>query len=639
MTGVTSRAPKLVHLSQSEPSEFPSARFAQAAPLWQMTGAPRCASTRFACETLMTARVFLSVRPHASSAAHCSTSQVRGRSTALALVLLAAVVSACSDFTAPTAPKSPRVGAPLANASAAAGVTYYVSPTGNDKNAGTSAAKPWKSIKKVNGKTFNAGDRILFEGGGSFDGTLKFIASDRGTAALPIVVSTYGTGRATINSGNATAISLYNTAGIELRNLRLHGAGRTTNTGSGIDVYSDLAGNVLLPYLRVDSVEAYGYGNFGVQIGSWNASSGFSDVQVTNSWAHDNARGGFSTYAQNMYTHRNVYFGHLTASDNPGVPGATTNTGSGITLGGVKGGVIERSLAYNNGALCTAPEGPVGIWTYDSDSMVIQHNESYNNKTSGTADGGGFDLDQNTRNSIVQYNYSHGNAGAGYLMAHAPDNANHVGNTIRYNISENDGRKNSAAAIVVWGRTINAEIHNNSVYVTPSGTGTPRAMHVHNATITTHDVQHLHIRDNALYATGGLKVVIVSTDAINGAVDLRFEGNAYYAGSTAPSVTWGASTYAGLAAWRTATGQEKVAGVAVGYQGDPLFTAPGAGGTVGNADQLASLSAYRLRPSSPLVDSALDLTTMFGTNVGPVDFWSQSLKSGATYDVGAHEWR
>lgn len=565
--------------------------------------------------------------------------RLRDTSATAALVVLAAYVAACSDLTAPVAPASPRVGAPLASASVAAGVTYYVSPTGNDRNAGTSAAKPWKSIKKVNGKVFNAGDRILFEGGGSFDGTLKFIASDRGTAALPIVVSTYGTGRATINSGNATAISLYNTAGFELRNLRLHGAGRTTNTGSGIDVYNDLAGNVLLPYLRVDSVEAYGYGNFGVQIGSWNGASGFSDVQVTNAWAHDNARGGFSTYAQLPYTHRNVYFGHLTASDNPGVPAATTNTGSGITLGGVTGGVIERSLAYNNGALCTAPEGPVGIWTYDSDSVVIQHNESYNNSTGGAADGGGFDLDQNTRHSIVQYNYSHGNAGAGYLMAHAPDNANHTGNTIRYNISENDGRKNSAAAIVVWGRTINAEIHNNSVYLTPSGSGTPRAVHVHNATITTHDVQHLHIRDNALYATGGLKVVIVSTDQINGAVDLRFEGNAYYAGSSAPSITWGASTYAGLAAWRTATGQEKVAGAAVGYQGDPLFAAPGAGGTIGNADQLASLTAYRLQPASPLIDGALDLAALFGTNPGTSDFWSQALMSGAAYDVGAHEWR
>lgn len=554
----------------------------------------------------------------------------------MSLVLVAGFLAACSG---PTAPPPPIVARPMSSVSAAAGITYYVSPTGNDKNAGTSVAKAWRTIKKVNSKTFQAGDRILFQGGGSFDGALKFVAGDRGSATLPIVVSTFGTGRATINSGNTTAISLYNTAGFELRNLRLHGAGRATNTGSGISFYNDLAGSTMLAYIRIDSVEAHGYGQYGVVIGSWNGASGFTDVRVTDSWAHDNALGGFSTYAQLAYTHRNVYFGHLVASDNPGVAGASTNTGSGITLGGVKGGVIERSVAFNNGALCTAPEGPVGIWTYDSDSVLIQHNESYDNRTNGPADGGGFDLDQNTRNSTVQYNYSHGNAGAGYLMAHAPDNTDHTGNTIRYNISENDGRRNSAGAIVVWGRTINSEIYNNSVYITPSTTGTPRAVHVHNATITTHDVQHLHIRNNALYVTGGLKLVIVSADQLKGAVDLRFEGNTYYAGSTAPTFSWGSSNFTGLSAWRTGSGQEQIAGTATGLQGDPGFTAPGTGGTIGNADQLATLSAYRLKPTSPLIDRGLNLRTLFGTPMGPTDYWSQALMAGAAYDVGAHEWR
>ena len=565
------------------------------------------------------------------------TSQPQVRvTTTLALILLAVFVAACSNVTAPPAPSA---APPMSNVSAAAGATYYVSPTGNDKNAGTTVSKPWRTIKKVNSKVFGAGDRILFQGGGTFDGALTFVSSDRGTASAPIIVSTYGTGRATINSGATSAISLYNTAGFELRNLRLHGAGRTANSGSGIVAYNDLAGNVLLSYLRVDSVEAYGYGQYGVVIGSWNGSSGFSDVRVTDSRAYDNALGGFSTYAQLPYTHRNVYFGHLIASDNPGVASAQTNTGSGITLGGVTGGVIERSIAYNNGALCTAPEGPVGIWTYDSDSVVIQHNESYNNRTNGAADGGGFDLDQNTRNSIVQYNYSHGNAGAGYLMAHAPDNSNHVGNTIRYNISENDARKNSAAGIVVYGRTINSEIYNNSVFVTPSTTGTPRALHVHNATITTHDVQHLHIRNNALYTTGGLNVVIVSSDQLNGAVDLRFEGNTYYAGGSKPKFMYGATTYSGLVPWRSASGQERVNGAAVGMQRDPAFTAPGGGGTIGNADQLATLTAYRLKPTSPLIDHGLDLGALWGTSMGSVDYWSQTLRAGSAYDVGAHEWR
>lgn len=35
-------------------------------------------------------------------------------------------------------------------------------------------------------------------------------------------------------------------------------------------------------------------------------------------------------------------------------------------LGEVDHAVIERSLAWGNGASCTANEGPVGIWCYDS---------------------------------------------------------------------------------------------------------------------------------------------------------------------------------------------------------------------------------------------------------------------------------
>ncbi|MGC3974336.1 MAG: hypothetical protein QM771_08160 [Nitrospira sp.] len=66
------------------------------------------------------------------------------------------------------------------------------------------------------------------------------------------------------------------------------------------------------------------------------------------------------------------------------------HSGSGIILGNVDSGVIEWSKAYENGRLGNAG---VGIWTYDSTKVAIQHNESFANHTSGDADGGGFDLD------------------------------------------------------------------------------------------------------------------------------------------------------------------------------------------------------------------------------------------------------
>ena len=46
------------------------------------------------------------------------------------------------------------------------------------------------------------------------------------------------------------------------------------------------------------------------------------------------------------------------------------------------------------------------------------------------------------KNSVMQYNYSHDNDGAGYLLAQFTYAREFTNNIVRYNISENDGRKN-----------------------------------------------------------------------------------------------------------------------------------------------------------------------------------------------------
>jgi hypothetical protein len=131
----------------------------------------------------------------------------------------------------------------------------------------------------------------------------------------------------------------------------------------------------------------------------------------------------------------------------------------------------------------------------------------------------------------------------------------------------------------------------------------------------------------------------VSADQLNGAIDLRLEGNNYFAGGAAPKILWGNTNYAGLAPWRTATGQEMLGGVAVGQQSDPQFVNAGGGGTIGNADQLANLVAYKLQPTSPLVNTGLDLMQRFGVGAGTKDFYSASIAFGTGFDLGAHEWR
>ena len=70
---------------------------------------------------------------------------------------------------------------------------YYVdSVQGNDANNGLSATAPWKTIAKINSRSFNPGDAILFKRGGVWKEQL--IVPSSGNASNPITFGAYGSG-------------------------------------------------------------------------------------------------------------------------------------------------------------------------------------------------------------------------------------------------------------------------------------------------------------------------------------------------------------------------------------------------------------------------------------------------------------
>jgi parallel beta-helix repeat protein len=88
---------------------------------------------------------------------------------------------------------------------------YYISSSGDDtNNNGLSSSTPWKTIAKVNSvfSTFKPGDRVLFNRGDTFYGTLKISSS--GIAGNPIVISAYGSGAKPVISGFTTLSSWTN---------------------------------------------------------------------------------------------------------------------------------------------------------------------------------------------------------------------------------------------------------------------------------------------------------------------------------------------------------------------------------------------------------------------------------------------
>ncbi|MBA2564270.1 MAG: right-handed parallel beta-helix repeat-containing protein, partial [Gemmatimonadetes bacterium] len=447
----------------------------------------------------------------------------------------------------------------------------------------------------------------------------------------------YGTGRAKIIDADGVGLYAHNTAGLVISQLIFEGYGADYNKADGILFYNDLPGNVKLAFVRIQNVETAKFGRYGVAIGGANVASGFRDVRISNLWTHDNGDGGLLTYGKRKNVNQNVYVGYSRAFANDGHALSTLpSSGNGIVLGSVDGGTIERCLAYGNG---TTGKIPNGVWAYDSNNIVIQYNESYGNRSVRPVDGGGFALDRNVTNSVMQYNYSHDNEGVGYLLTHPVNDDNHAGNRVRFNVSQNDARDNRGA-IRIYGRVIDTEIHNNTIYLgaVPAGKPKPAAVFFNNARVPSAYPERLHIRNNIFRTDRGMPVVFAAASVLRGARDLRFEGNSYYSGGATWQVNWGGTNYFSLAAWRTGTGQEKLGTQSVGSDVDPKLTNGGGGGTIANPTSLSSgLPAYRLQATSPLVNMGLNLPALFSVDPGPRDFYGNTLPQSGAYDVGAHD--
>ncbi len=523
-----------------------------------------------------------------------------------------------------------------------AGHTYYLSPTGSDTADGLTPATAWRTLAAANAVALGPGDGVRLQGGATFAGTLTIGPADAGTAAAPVTVSSFGTGRATISSGLADGIDVTDTSGVAISNLDVVGGGSAVAlTAIGISLFDDLPATAarLANGITIDSVDVTGFGDVGVGIGSATVTTGFDHVTVSNATLHDDGTAGLFSYAGD-YTadpapyglaHADVTVDHVTAYANAGHAGRN-DSGSGICLGSVDGATIEHCVADGNGAGNTSTGGgPVGIWTYDSTAVVIRSCESYAN-TAAHSDGDGFDLDGGTTDSTIEDCYSHDNAGAGVLLCQFAGASAWGGNTVRYNVSQDDGGALNYAPIFLWAasntNTLDGcDIYGNTVYNSRTGPDAPKGIEIDVATT------NVHVRNNLFDVTAGGQTVLVKAAGTG----LLFQGNDYWAGTAAAAgISWVGRGYATVAAWRTGTGQETVGTVASGGSLDPQLAEPGGGVTVGPSGDLTTLSAYRLARTSPLINAGVNLSAL-GVTPAATDFFGQPTPDGAAFDVGADE--
>ncbi|MBW1597808.1 right-handed parallel beta-helix repeat-containing protein [Streptomyces sp. JJ38] len=514
---------------------------------------------------------------------------------------------------------------------AAGGFTYYVSPDGDDGADGTSPETAWRTLDRADVAKFRPGDRLRLQGGAKFRGGLDIAAGEAGDAENPVVVESFGKGRAVIRAASSAGVAVHNTGGVVIRDLVLRGGSGTRREYDGVQLFSDVADGERFGHVWISDVDASGF-RHGIGIGAEDG-VGFRDVRVSRATLHDNLEAGLSAsgpefHAETpVYAHEDVRVSDVRAFGNEGDPTASDrNTGSGIVFGSVRAGRIEDSVAFDNGerSSASAVEGPEGIWTYDSTKIVIENNVSYGNHTGSRVDGGGFGLDNNVSESVVQYNLSFGNDGPGYLVYSGKPTGAHRDNVLRFNLSANDTRKLEVyGGIVVYGVKLrDLDVYHNTVAMKANGPVKAPALRLQE------DLEGIRVHNNVFLTDGA---PVVDADGDFDPDEVALQGNAYHS-TGGWTVHWGQKRYDALDVWRAGTGHERWDGEDTGTDEDPCLGAAAAPVT-----EVAEAALLRSGCPADLEDAGVDLREAGVRDPGRVDYSGTPLRSPLT--VGALQGR
>jgi hypothetical protein len=361
----------------------------------------------------------------------------------------------------------------------------------------------------VGEQSLRPGDVVHLRSGDVFEGTLH-VRFRSGTPQPPVVVRSSGRGRA-ILTGSANSAVYVEDGGVELCDLEVRGGPGAAATYDGISLFA--GGGRRARAVRISGCVVTGWRN-GISVGG-DAGGGFDDVLISDCELVANRDQGLLAYGPRLdpaaprYAHTAMTVAGVRAWGTTGDAANTAaHSGSGIVLGSVRGGLVERCAAWENGARCPAGEGPVGIWAYDSSGVVIRRCVSYGNRTGGPADGGGFGLDVNTSDSSIEDCVAYDNDGAGVLLFAASDNAMFTGNrVIGCQLRGNARRSDFYAEITIMGNVSSTLVQGNVLVASDGPGGRPAAVAVHGT-----GARGVVFRGNVV-ATAGRGELVTGTDS------------------------------------------------------------------------------------------------------------------------------
>jgi Right handed beta helix region len=226
---------------------------------------------------------------------------------------------------------------------------YYISIHGNDNDFGT-INNPLRTISKVNRLKLIAGDTLNFKGEQEFIGTLKLNVNTKQN--MPLIITSYGAGRATINGRRKEAIILKGN-NFALKNINAKGWGRKGgNTTNGISITAE--------DFHIETIQVEGFQKSGLQL--FNCKRAI----IKNVKVRYNGFCGIYVTGSTRESSKNITLQDCLAYNNPGDPTNLTNhSGNGILVGFSDSVLIDHSTATNNGwDMPRKGSGPVGIWAY-----------------------------------------------------------------------------------------------------------------------------------------------------------------------------------------------------------------------------------------------------------------------------------
>lgn len=339
-------------------------------------------------------------------------------------------------------------------------IVYVDATAGNDAHSGATPEQAWRTLARVSRQQLQPGDQVLLRRGSVWEEGLRL--RGRATLSQPIVLGGYGDGpRPRINGGQTHAISAdepisgWRIEGLELTSANdLNPTRRILGGTCGIHfTQSELCQGLVIQDCLIHDTSGPGV----YLLATGDPKAVFRQVTIERCevsrascgiqfWAHP-------TFGTDYFP--GFHIAHCLVHD---------IGGDGIVPFCGRDGVVEYCTAFRTG-LGVAPDNhsPVAIWFAWARNCIIQYCEAYDNRTGGRgADGGGFDLDGGCADCVLQYNYSHDNEGAGYLICSwDPTQWPCTGAVCRFNVSINDGLANDYASIFFW-QADGSRVYNNT---------------------------------------------------------------------------------------------------------------------------------------------------------------------------------